>query len=54
MSKIRLAELLEQDVRELEGIFLYKEYELTEEQAQRLARGIFENLKDHLEELIKS
>ena len=53
MSKISLADALEQDVRDLEGVWKYKDYGLTEEQARIQARGIINNLKDHLEELIK-
>jgi hypothetical protein len=51
MSEISLAEVLEQDVRDLEGIFSYEKYGLTKEEAKVLTRGIFLNLKDDLEEL---
>jgi len=54
MSKINLAEVLEQDIRDLEVVFAYEKYGLTKEQAQRQANGIIENLKDHIEELIKN
>lgn len=53
MSKISLAEALEQDIRDLEGIFAYEVYGLTKEQAQKQAKGIMKNLKNHIEELIK-
>ena len=52
MSKIKLAELLQQDMNDLKGIFDYESYGLTKEQAKLQARAIIENLEDHLEELI--
>lgn len=54
MSKIELAELLQQDIIELKEIFDYKKYGLSEDMAKIQARGIFLNLQDHLEELIKT
>lgn len=53
MSKISLADVLEQDIRDLEGVFSYEDYGLTKEQAKMQARGIMKNLKAHIEELIK-
>ncbi len=52
MSKIELAELLQQDINELRGVLIYDSYGLTKEQAQTQARAIISNLEDHLEELI--
>ena len=52
MSKIDLAELLQQDIEDLKGVFSYKSYGLTEEQAQLQAKAIIANLEDHIEELI--
>ena len=53
MSKIALAEALEQDIRDLEGVFAYESYGLTKEQAQKQAKAIMENLKNHIEELVQ-
>jgi len=53
MSKIILAELLQQDIEDLKGVIQYKKYGLTHEQAQLHARGILANLEEHLEELIQ-
>lgn len=53
MSKIELAELLQQDINELKGVLIYEAYGLTKEQAKIQARGIIANLEDHLEELIE-
>lgn len=54
MSMISLAEALEQDIRDLEGIFSYEKYGLTKEQARAQAKGIIANLKQNIEELIKT
>lgn len=53
MSKIELAELLQQDINELREVLVYDNYGLTKEQAQIQAKGIISNLEDHLEELIE-
>lgn len=53
MSKISLAEALEQDIRDLEGVFSYEKYGLTKSQAKKQARGIVLNLRDHIEALIE-
>ncbi len=53
MSKISLAEALEQDIRDLKGVFAYEKYGMTKEQARKQAQGIIKNLKDHIEDLIK-
>lgn len=53
MSKIGLAELLQQDINELKGILIYDSYGgLTKRQAKIQAKAIIANLEDHLEELI--
>lgn len=54
MSIIELADLLEQDIRDLEGVFEYEKYDLSPRQARTQAKGILNNLKDHLEELISN
>ena len=53
MSKISLAEALEQDIKDLEGVFAYEEYGMTKEQAKLQAKGIIGNLKEHIEELVR-
>jgi hypothetical protein len=53
MSKIELAELLQQDINDLKAVFNYETYCLTKEKALIQARAIMANLGDHLEELIK-
>lgn len=53
MSKIELAKSLQQDLNDLKGVFNYRSYGLSEEQAKTLARGILANLQDHIEELIR-
>lgn len=53
MSKIELAESLQQDINELKGILVYNNYELTKEQATLQARAILSNLEDHLAELFE-
>lgn len=52
MSKFRIAEMIEQDISDLESIVAYKETGLTYESAKRISQGIFKNLRDHIEELI--
>ena len=53
MTKIELAELLQQDINDLKGLFKYEEYGLSQEQAKIQARGIIANLEEHAEDLIK-
>ena len=53
MSKIELAELLQQDINDLKGVFNYEKYGLTQVEAKLQARGIMGNLQDHIEDLIK-
>lgn len=53
MTKIELAELLQQDLNDLKGVFNYENYGLTIEQAKLQARGIMKNLEEHIEELIR-
>lgn len=53
MFKIKLAELLQQDINELRKILVYGNYSgLTKRQARIQARAIISNLEDHIEELI--
>ncbi len=52
MSKIELADLLQQDINELKGVLVYENYDLTKEQAAIQAKAIISNLEDHLEELL--
>lgn len=52
MQKFELAELLQQDIKDLQGLFEYKAHGLPKEQAKMLARGIIANLEDHVKELI--
>lgn len=52
MSKIELAEEIQQDINDLKEIFKYENYGLTKHQAHLQARAIIANLEDHLEELI--
>ena len=52
MSKISIADAIEQDIQDLKGIFDYEQYGLTKTEAKLQARGIMANLQDHLEELI--
>lgn len=54
MSKIGLAELLQQDINELKGILIYNSSSgLTKRQSRIQAKAILSNLEDHLEELIE-
>lgn len=53
MSIIELAELLQQDIKDLKGIFNYKNCQLTREQIKMLVREVMLNLEYHVEELIK-
>ncbi len=52
MSRIALAEALEQDIRDLEGVFEYEKYGLSKEEAKVQVKGIIKNLKDHIEDLV--
>lgn len=53
MSKIELAEVLQQDINELRKILVYSNQGgLTKRQAKIQARAIISNLEDHIEELI--
>ena len=54
MSKINLADLLQQDIEDLKSLADYKKLGLTEEEMKNQARGIILNLQDHLEEFIKN
>lgn len=53
MSKIELAELLQQDINDLKGLFNAESYGLTKEQAELQAKAIISNLESHLEELVR-
>ena len=53
MSRIKLAELLQQDINDLKGVFNYESYGLTKKQAKVQAKAIFSNLENHIEELIR-
>lgn len=53
MSKIKLADLLQQDINKLKEIIVYDSYELTKEQTKLYAKAIIANLENHLEELLK-
>lgn len=53
MSKINLFDLLQQDIKDLNGLVNYKEYGLNEKVMKRQARGIILNLQEHLEEFIQ-
>lgn len=53
MSIIKLAELMQQDINDLKGIFNYENYGLTREQIKLLIREVMLNLEYHIEELIK-
>lgn len=53
MSIIKLAELIQQDINDLKGIFNYENYGLTREQIKLLIREVMLNLEYHIEELIK-
>ncbi|MDD3436696.1 MAG: hypothetical protein PHC64_06045 [Candidatus Gastranaerophilales bacterium] len=54
MSRIELAEFLQQDINELRGILVYNSYGLTTEQTTIQAKAIISNLEDHLEELLNN
>lgn len=53
MPKISLFDLLQQDIRDLNGLVKYKEYGLNENAMKKQARGIILNLQEHLEEFIQ-
>lgn len=53
MTKLELAELLQLDINDLEGVFKYEEYGLTKDEVKLQANAVLINLKDHIEELIK-
>lgn len=53
MSKFELLELLQQDIKDLNGLFEYEKHNLTKIEMQKQARGILLNLQDHLEEFIQ-
>lgn len=52
MSKIKLAELLQEDINELREVLVYNSYGL-KKQAKIQARRIIANLENNLEELIE-
>lgn len=52
MSKIKLAESLQQDINDLNAIFNYEKYGMTKEQAKLQARAVMANLESNIEELI--
>lgn len=54
MSKIALAELLQQDINDLKGFLDYEKYGLTHDEAKIQAKGIMANLESHIEELISA
>lgn len=54
MSRINLADLLQQDIEDLKGLVDYKELGLTEKEMKNQARGIILNLQEHLEEFMKN
>ncbi len=51
MSKITIAELLQQDIEDLKELLFSQD--LNKELSKKLAKGIIANLEDHLESLIQ-
>ena len=53
MFKITLLDLLQQDIEDIKSLIKFDEYGMKKVEMKTLARGIIENLEDHLEDLIK-
>lgn len=49
MSKIELIELLQQDIKDINGLFEYEKHKFTKVKTRKLAKGIIANLENHLE-----
>ena len=53
MNKFELLDLLQQDVKDINGLIEYDSYGLTKAEMRKQARGIIINLQEHLEEFIQ-
>lgn len=53
MSKIQILDLLQQDIKDINGLVNYDKYGLTKAEMRKQARGIIINLQEHLEEFVQ-
>ena len=53
MAKFELLDLIQQDIKDINGLVEYDKHGLTKSEMKKQARGIILNLQEHLEEFIQ-